>query len=189
MAFLLRNRASAPRLLSLGVACALLVSACTSEEEGSGADAGPVNPGGGGAPIDASVPPIPLPVPDASLPRLDAALPLPVDASTPVTGDASLPKPDAAVLPGADGGIPGADGGIPGADGGIGLPNLGDAGLDLGGLLGDGGLFGGGGQPKPDAGSPSKCQNAICIDVFDCYLFHPDLTDCGFTACDFGVCK
>jgi hypothetical protein len=58
----------------------------------------------------------------------------------------------------------------------------------LGGLLGDGGA-----APANDGGAVNKdggmCAEAICFDVFDCYIFHPDKIDCGFTACDGFVCK
>jgi len=33
------------------------------------------------------------------------------------------------------------------------------------------------------------CANAVCFDVFDCYLFHSDLGSCNFTECDGFVCK
>lgn len=68
-------------------------------------------------------------------------------------------------------------------------PDGGDLLSGLGGLLtpADGGT-----KPAPtDAGgaSTAECKDQICIDVFDCYLFHPDKTACGFTACENFVCK
>lgn len=162
-------------------ALVLLTVAACSETGDSSTDGG--TPGAGS--YDSATP---IPVVDAStyIPSFPTPTPTPVgvvDAGKPVVQvdasvlppvvDASAPKPDAGP------GLPGL------GDGGITLPNLGgDGGLDLGGLFG-----GGNPPPTPDAGKPNKCQNAICIDVFDCYLFHPDLGDCGFTACDFGTCK
>lgn len=72
-----------------------------------------------------------------------------------------------------------------------------DAGNPLDGIIsGLGGLLGSGdgGAPKPagDGGAAKDnpiCKEAICFDVFDCYIFHTDKLDCGFTACDGFVCK
>jgi hypothetical protein len=33
------------------------------------------------------------------------------------------------------------------------------------------------------------CADAVCFDVFDCYLWHADIVDCGFTDCVDFVCK
>jgi hypothetical protein len=81
----------------------------------------------------------------------------------------------------------GKDGGVPVASGTVSGQN------PLGGL---GAIFSGGatdgGKTAPASskdGGVDQCANAVCFDVFDCAIFHPDALDCGFTACVGFVCQ
>jgi hypothetical protein len=38
-------------------------------------------------------------------------------------------------------------------------------------------------------GGGPKCDNATCFDIFDCYLYFPQATACGFTKCEGLLCK
>lgn len=155
---------------------------CAGDDAESFDDA-PLSPGNGNLAADAggAIPPSrPGPEPDGStsipvVPSPDASVVL--DAAVSPSGDT-----DASSTSSSDGGNSGAS-----TDAADPLTGILDG---LGSLLGDGGSApsssGGGGASSADGG---MCANAICIDVFDCYLFHPDLVDCGFTACDGFVCK
>jgi hypothetical protein len=126
-------------------------------------------------------------------PAVPAAPPVSYDAGAPAV---SYPSPSSSGTPPTV--PPSYDAGRPAVGGSSAPLPASDAGLDLGGLLSagsslfgasDGGASGSGAGKPPASGSASKCQNAVCVDVFDCFLWHPDLGDCGFTACEGAVCK
>ena len=52
-----------------------------------------------------------------------------------------------------------------------------------------GGTGGVGGMSTGGAGGAASCDNAVCFDVFDCVLWHPDMLNCGFTKCEAFTCK
>jgi hypothetical protein len=56
-----------------------------------------------------------------------------------------------------------------------------------GGTTGAGGA--GGMMSTGGAAGAASCDNAVCFDVFDCVLWHPDLGHCAFTKCEAFVCK
>jgi hypothetical protein len=74
--------------------------------------------------------------------------------------------------------------------------------VDLDGFFADGGALSGlggnmsGGSSSDGGAAPVKlspddpmCKDSPCFDVFDCYIFHIQKIDCGFTACDGFICK
>lgn len=57
-----------------------------------------------------------------------------------------------------------------------------------GGATSTGGT-GAGAMASGGATGAASCDNALCWDIFDCFLFHPDLGHCAFTKCEGFVCK
>jgi hypothetical protein len=58
-----------------------------------------------------------------------------------------------------------------------------------GSMYGSGGAGTGGNLSVGGSGGANSCDNAICWDVFDCFIFHADLVNCKFTKCEAFVCK
>jgi hypothetical protein len=107
--------------------------------------------------------------------------------STYTPPDYAEPDPDAGLRSGG-----GSSGGDAGPGGSLTLPGLGDGGLtlpslpSLPNLFDDGGLFSGGGSRDASADGGAACKDALCFDVFDCWIYHGG---CGFTACEGLICK
>lgn len=96
---------------------------------------------------------------------------------------------------GSGGGGVSGTGGTVGGSGGTGgttactIPILCPA---TGGTTGTGGATAGGGVAGAASGGTGgavSCDNAVCFDIFDCALWHPDMLNCGFTKCEGFVCK
>ena len=85
----------------------------------------------------------------------------------------------------AQAGISGAGTGGKSVGDGMGTAGMGRAGMSGGGAV-DSGVPQEEEFVPPD---PALCADAVCFDVFDCYLWHIDSIDCGFTDCVDFICQ